>query len=359
MGNNIIEVTNCENHLGLALANDAKAEEKNVVSRISQCKAILYSIKAIGSQRVPVTPVTSSKLYNDVCVPKLLYGCEIMNIGSNCQDKLEEFHCHAAKNLQGLPDVAANPASLASIGWNSITTLIDTMRLMFLWRILLLPMTCLYKVLLIRRIVTLTVNDEIKGMGPTHNWLMLCKKYNVLDIVINAISSGEYMCISEWKRKIKPLVQAHDIKRWKVTCSLYKSLRYVFLDIGKFTISPWWQHAFNNVHYMLKSRCIIQLLIGKERQLKGLCHKCNANQVSVEHILFYCNSVMKTRNLMWEKVESCCLPALLDDLMCMSTRERLIMILNGFNVNYVIEWQALYNTVADFICNVYQEYVRE
>ena len=53
-----------------------------------------------------------------MCIPKLLYGCEIMNVKNKCIDKLSDFHCHAAKNLQGLPDCAANLASLATIGWS-------------------------------------------------------------------------------------------------------------------------------------------------------------------------------------------------------------------------------------------------
>jgi hypothetical protein len=106
---------------------------------------VLYSIKGIGSRRVPVTPVTASKLYWSVCVPKLTYGFEVMDVKSSSLETVETFHYHAAKTIQGLPAQAVNIGSLAAtLGWQSIDMHIDYRRLMFMWRVLLLPMSSIY-----------------------------------------------------------------------------------------------------------------------------------------------------------------------------------------------------------------------
>ena len=196
-----IQVSACENHLGLILANSNQAELEYFLKRIHQCKSILYATKAIGSRNVPVTPVVASKLYNDVCIPKLLYGCEVMNVGESCLDKLEDFHLHAAKNVQNLPDAAANPACLATLGWSPISSLIDMMRLMFLWRMLLLPVSNIYKKLFIKKLICVVSNNSANAVGPDCNLISVCKKYDVLDFVLKAVTTGEYVTISEWKER--------------------------------------------------------------------------------------------------------------------------------------------------------------
>ena len=185
---------------------------------------------------------------------------------------------------------------------------------------------------------------------------MLCKKYNLLNDVINAISSGEYMSMVNWKRKVKDVVTSHDLKRWKVTCTLYQSLKYIFLDINDFTLSPWWQHAYVDISFVHKSKHIIQLLVGNGRHDYELCKKCNTALVTVEHILFDCVAMTQVRTLLWRNVENHCLPALIQDLNHMNSRDRTIMILNGFNVNYVVEWYNLYNAVGNFIYEMYYKY---
>ena len=62
-------------------------------------------------------PVTASKLYWNVCIPKLTYGFEVMDINSQSMEKLVTFHYHAAKCVQGLPDQAVNIGTLALVGW--------------------------------------------------------------------------------------------------------------------------------------------------------------------------------------------------------------------------------------------------
>ena len=300
---------------------------------MKKSKNVLYSIKAIGSRRVPVTPVTASQLYNSICIPKLLYGCEIMKLDENCCDKLEEFHSHAAKNLQGFPDHAANPASLATIGWSSMESMINMMRLMFLWRLLLLPMSCIYKVVLVRRIACILSDTGNTAIGPVSNMLKLCKKYQLYGVLINAIASGEYLSMLDWKRKVKAQIQLYDLRKWKVTCHLYRSLSYLNIDIVKFELSPWWHLSYENMQYSHQSRIILQLLVGKNRRLTGLCKLCNDMQITVEHILFECNALHYSRDLLWNDVKNVGLKGLIDDLNSLSSRDRTTMILNGFNVN--------------------------
>ena len=68
-----------------------------------------------------------------------------MDINPQSIEKITSFHAHAAKCIQGLPDQAVNIGCLATAGWQPIDMFIDLIRLLFMWRILLLPMSNIYK----------------------------------------------------------------------------------------------------------------------------------------------------------------------------------------------------------------------
>ena len=55
------------------------------------CKGGLGSVKSL------LSPKVGSKLYDSACVPKLLYGLEVVNVHESNIEKLEIFHCNRAK----------------------------------------------------------------------------------------------------------------------------------------------------------------------------------------------------------------------------------------------------------------------
>ena len=146
---------------------------------------------------------------------------------------------------QGLPQNTSNIASIGTIGWSTIQAKVD-MRLMFLWRLLLLPMSCIYKVIIVQKALELLQGGIADKKGPTANMIFTCVKYSITDIVMESILSGNYMSIETWKKNINELVLADDLKQWKVTCSVYKSVKlydYYYDLLKKHQISLWWAYA--------------------------------------------------------------------------------------------------------------------
>ena len=88
--------------------------------KIAKCKSITYGIQSIGSYKVPVNPIVASKLYNDVCIPTLCYGSEVLEIIKSSINEMEKLHCQTAKMIQGLPSQSSNTASLVTMGWHSV-----------------------------------------------------------------------------------------------------------------------------------------------------------------------------------------------------------------------------------------------
>ena len=313
-------------------------------------------IKAIGSKRTPVTPVVSSKLYSSVCVPKLLYGCEIMKISQGSLTKLEDFHIQAAKGFQGLPDHAINCGSLATIGWLSISCIIDRMKLLFLWRLLMLPMDNIYKQVVVRRVISILHISQVDHVGPTASILDLCRKYSLLDVVVECIESGEYLTLPEWKKIVHNVTLDYDVKRWKCTAYMCRSLSMFKKEIVMFQISPWWIHCYRNMKEVRKVRNVIQLLLGKGRHDKEICKLCMYSFKDIVHILFECSMVSTYRLELWNNLVKECIPVFVSDLNKMSNVDKCRFILNALHVQYTPEWGCMYTAMLDFVHGVYSRF---
>ena len=313
----------------------------------------------MGSKSCPLAPKVASKLYNSACIPKLLYGLEIAEVDDSVMDKLESFHSHNAKMFQGLPDNTSNVGSLGTIGWSSIEAKLDIMRMLFLWRILLLPMSYLYKMLIIRLIMTLL--EDISSLSintPTASMLKTCHKYGVLHKVINAICTSKYESISEWKRYVRNIVLCQDLKRWKIKCHLYKSL-----DLYKFALqkngimSAWWYYVSVNPEDCNKVRLLFKLLLNCFRLGKETCIFCNdQSRDSLQHILFDCQHGKEKRQYYWDMIMHSCLPILYKDILLMDSHNKCTFILNAFYVDYTLEWNEFYRRCLYFVYNIYMDY---
>ena len=92
----------------------------------------------------------------------------ITNLTDDTMINLETFHFAAARHIQGLPANASNYGSIVTAGWKSLSAHCDIIRLLFVWRLLLLPMNCIYKRVLISRLLEMFYNVDKAFIGPTH-----------------------------------------------------------------------------------------------------------------------------------------------------------------------------------------------
>ena len=214
IGIHCIKQVDSDQHLGTLLSSIVKCENDYIQQRVNSCKSICYATQALGSYRVPVSPVTSSKLYWQVCMPKLCYGLEVMNVSDKGMDVLEKFHNSMSKQHQGLPQQCSNLGSTSNLGWKPIEIHMDLLRLLFLWRLLLLPMTCIYKVILLKRFEFISHSRYVHS-GPTWQFVDTCRKYGLLDTVQEALETGCYMSLANWKSMIHDVLFNLDVRRWK------------------------------------------------------------------------------------------------------------------------------------------------
>ena len=348
LGNHNIDQVDADVHLGTNLSSKDKCQDEYINERIEACKSIYYASQSLGSYRVPVTPVTSSKLYWQVCIPKLCYGVEVMELSDQNIDALEKFHSTTSKQIQGLPQQCSNSGSIGTIGWKKIETHISIMKLLFLWRLLILPMICIYKDVIIKRFERLSLSNA-KHKGPVWDYVQLCQRYDLIDIVVESIQNGLYMSMSEWKTLVKRRLNQLDSKSWKIACSTYKNLKMLNLNVENIQMLSWWKHCYYDPYFSKYNRTIVKLLLNTSRRGKYKCVLCNNGLNSADHILFVCPNLHVIRSVMWDRVINVCPNQLVLELLNMNTVKRCTFILNGLNVPYTNEWKGMYDNIALYV----------
>ena len=286
VGKDSIEIVKKDIHLGVVLTDKEECIKEMIDDRIQGCKNIGYAIQGLGSHVTPVTPVTGSKVYWAVCIPKLCYGTELMDIKENVVNSMDMYHCKMAKHQQNLPSQSNNPGSLATLGWKSIKAHCNFLKLIFLWQLLLLPFDCVYKEICIKRLCLLFYKGAIH-QGPLYNILNVCKEYGISEIVRASLESGVYMQKQVWKSVIKKKLMSLENKRWSTICKMYKTLHFLSGDIYK--MSTWWIHAYHDHCFAKQNRIVIRLLLNVFMYTEKMCPGCDLNIVN--------NVVMFTRRV--------------------------------------------------------------
>ena len=348
-----VKSSNSEVLLGTPLSNCPKHENFHFDKRIVLCRNMLYVTQSIGSNVVPITPVTASKLYWGACIPKLLYGMDIMDVSDDTMINMEKFHFSAAKHCQGLPNNTANFGAIETVGWHTLSAQCDLIRLLFMWRVLTLPANCLYKKLIVSRILEILFKPGKSYLGPTKMFVSTCKKYGLVNVLKKALITGDFMSMKKWKTRIKELVNKRDRKRILIGCSLYKVLDYLVFKTRVLSMSIWWHHAFRNPQFARINRSVVRLLLNVECYGFKTCDNCQNSCInSSEHLLFECEKYNDIRIACWAKVIQSCPLQLANDMSAMSARDCCIFILNGFYSPYTQEWNSLYCNVSMFLFNM-------
>ena len=360
LGAHKLKISNSEPHLGNVLATTPALEQEYLDKRIQSCHKVSYAIQSLGSRRVPVTPVISDKLHKSVCISKLCYAVEIMDISTQGMDAMESFHTDKAKMYQGLPKHVCNVGSLLTMGWSSMRAMIEIYRLLFIWRLLLLPMACLYKVLVIRRILDLIQSPKSTKRGPVWNIIQLCQKYGLMDTMVEAVQYGNFIELSKWKAMVKDAVLTQDIKRLKVSSKIYKSISMLNVNsLQCHTMNAWWSYTKMVPSDIRNVRILMKLLLNTYRLGKDNCPVCDYGSVnSIGHILFECDILQEMRDKQWECVCEVCPNQLCMEMKNMSVYHRCTFILNALDCSLVTEWLDLYSQLVQYVVLMYKSYTK-
>ena len=186
--------TSCK-HMGVTLCNNKQEKNTACEKRIGKARASLLAARGLGSYNVPVPPTVLSKIYWSVSIPKMVYGLDITDYGQSNIIQLDNAHRMNSKIVQGIPSNIATPAPLATLGWMSLTSYIDLIRIMFMIRTLCLPKENTYRTIMESRIFTISSETcTEKNKSPISIMYESAKKYGLDQSIIRNLKK-----IIQWK----------------------------------------------------------------------------------------------------------------------------------------------------------------
>ena len=365
MGNAYIRTLAAHEHVGTILSSSKWDTIKYIKERIVACNKPGYAIMSLGNCFAPMTPISASTLYWSVCVPKLTYAYQIMDIPAEALNLAECYHAKLAKTIQGLPEQASNLGAVASIGWMSLKGYIDMITLLYFMRMINLPTDCIYKRIFILRYCHHIYGEPGKHLGPVKEFIDLCKEYDLLDIIKAAVEECVIPSKNEWKKLVKDKIWKMENRNWQIKSTLYTTLAVIKNVLPQIEIISWWRHAQENPAETKKCRSVMKLLLDchqlkscRYRHNEGasdpFCDYCQCRVIeNPSHVLFECDGNADIRKDLWDKVIVCCPDALAQQMQTMTVNDKAGFILTGLGNSYIPEWTTLFKQLANYIHKLY------
>ena len=102
LGESVISEVDEQHHLGiLRLIYNSTVHRTN--ERATAARSAFFVLSAVGSHFGCLHPLTSLRFYWSICLPIMLYGCEVWTFSKTELLFLERVHRKVLKTIQGLP----------------------------------------------------------------------------------------------------------------------------------------------------------------------------------------------------------------------------------------------------------------
>ena len=160
----------------------------------------------MGSPSVPVAPTVLSKVYNSVALSKSLYGMDVLPTNESGLQIIEKAHKSNAKLIMNLPNNTPSVTPLALLGWLTIDSHVAMLKLLFLWRILCLPITNVYRRVLLNVLQPILNGEIYSDRSPTLSMYKYVLRYNMLNVLKESLNTDNTGKFPYFKRMIKKVV---------------------------------------------------------------------------------------------------------------------------------------------------------
>ena len=260
-----------------------------------------------------LSPLSMSKLYWTIVIPRLLYGAEIRIFDAKEIIEYEKFHVSMAKEIQGLSQNSPNPAALLMLGWRDIASTVEYIKLCFIQRVVSLDASCIYRSVFIRRFFYILYTGFRQCSGPVSVIVMLCVKYCILEEVLSVIRDGLIPEKRKWKNFVANAVNDRNHSKIRFKIKLYTKL-HIFRSVVLTCKAVCWWDIAKELPY-LKHVCIVmvKLLCGTSvlasyknvtvPKLERVCKCCGQGVVEdLHHFVFSCPSFEEYRFNMFTSI---------------------------------------------------------
>ena len=160
-GSDIIQQVDTHPHLGITRTFSPCDPTPAMASR---GRKTLFALTGVGAHRCGLAPSTVSALWKRYCLPRMLYGVEILHLTKKMLSDLDRIQCHLFKSLLGLPRSTANEAVSLLANVPPVSDEVDKLFLRLLGKVLLLPHDRFERRLLVNALCQMPSCPTIKSL---------------------------------------------------------------------------------------------------------------------------------------------------------------------------------------------------
>ena len=307
VGEQLIQEVTHYDHLGVMLCSyDSSVERTNAAC--TKGARTMASLSPCGLVHTRLYPFTSAFIWNRICIPAMLHGCELWHsLRKYEMDMLERTQCRALRGIQGLPPRTHNVITRGLLGELSMDSRMCTMKLMFLFRLAISNPCFLVKRIFLRRLYDHLLHGSMKGFIPDIARILdLC---SLKDYLFVYMCGGQFPSKLEWKQLVKQAVNTLDYEfdrkslLEKRDCSRYVRCMTMANHGSLHPLYTFTRHS-DNVTDARSMLAVIRCLGLPEAHYDNIpCKLCNKEYADiVRHAVAECPALYEERNTMWDYI---------------------------------------------------------
>lgn len=298
------EVNESENYIHLG-SNFNKYLNLNVnlKTAIEKLKGTFMSFSSCGLIR-SLNPLSCSKIYKAVVLPKALYGCETWyHLTESNILYLERAHRFCIKYSQSLGIRTRTDIALSLLGAHTLESEIDARKLSLLGQLCRLDSQSWIRSFFLIRLTSYNLykNSQI-GFIP--DILRILEKYNLNCYIDVFLQDSEFPVKNVWKCLVKRTIHQYEVNSWRHRISAIEFSRFARLHMD-YRPHRLWFTAYKLPHLLQACKSVIQMIASVSENLVDplVCPNCNCLYRNlVEHCIYDCRYIGSLRFKFWNEI---------------------------------------------------------
>ena len=250
-----------------------------------------------------LNPITCLKLYKSVVLPSALFGCELWNDLTETEKvMLERLQRFCAKKIQHFGRRTHSDICCPMLGLSTVEAYMDSMKLKFLRRILMLPSHCTSKQILLQRLYQCKFLPNLVT-GYSGEIERLCNKYGLQGYLDEYLVNMTFPAKIPWKHIVANSVKEQEVLRYRRSTENDSDFtRFTKAHPDPTIPSPIWRVAYSHPHMLQRCFQAAKALAYPHIWDTGiLCEYCGIVTMDyLEHYTLSCTHTSDERDTMWQ-----------------------------------------------------------
>jgi hypothetical protein len=347
---------NSHPHCGITLTT-ASSTIQRTKDACRKGRGVMLSLCNSVIQDQHLNPIICLKLYKSIVLPSALFGCELWNDLTETEKlMLERLQHFCAKKIQHFGRRTHSSICCAMLGLPTIEAYMDSAKLKFLRRLLMLPSHCTSKHIFLQRLHQSKFLPHIIT-GYSGEIISLCTKYGLTDSLDRFLTGFHFPDKVAWKHIVNSAVREYEFTRYRVyTANDPDFSRFIQAHPDPSRPSPIWRVAYSHPHMLdrcFKSAKTIAYTHIWETGI--LCEYCGI--LSMDYLAHYtlnCPYISHEHDVLWQHITNSLDVVISSSLNGLPDDEFLVVLLGGPHncLNNMNDHVAFLSIAINFLCKV-------